>query len=80
MGVGCSMFFPAALAIPAETVPHELCGAAYGLVFTGQVTGMVLGPQVIAMALDATSATGAFLAVSALTLIGLLLSFSLRAR
>jgi len=80
MGVGCSMFFPAALAIPAETVPHELSGAAYGLVFTAQVSGMVLGPQVIALVLDATSATGAFLTVSALTLIGLLLGFSLRAR
>jgi MFS family permease len=80
MGIGCSMFFPAALAIPAETVPHEQCGAAYGLIFTAQVAGMLLGPQVIGLALDVTSATGAFLVVSLFTLVGFLLSFSLRAR
>jgi MFS transporter, ACDE family, multidrug resistance protein len=80
MGIGCSMFFPAALAIPAETVPHEQSGAAYGLLFTAQVAGMLLGPQVIGLALDAMSATGAFLVVSLFTIVGFLLSFSLRAR
>jgi hypothetical protein len=41
---------------------------------------MLLGPQVIELALDATSATGAFLVVSLFTIVGFLLSFSLRAR
>ena len=80
MGIGCSMFFPAALAIPAETVSQENCGAAYGMIFTAQVVGMLIGPQVIGWVLDATAPTGAFLAISLLTFIGLMLSFFLRAR
>ena len=80
MGIGCSMFFPAALAIPAETVSQENCGAAYGMIFTAQVVGMLIGPQVIGWILDATAPTGAFLAISLLTFIGLVFSFFLRAR
>lgn len=80
MGIGCSMFFPAALAIPAETVSQDHCGAAYGMIFTAQVTGMLIGPQLVGWVLDATSATGAFLAISLTTAVGFALSFLLRAR
>lgn len=80
MGIGCSMFFPAALAIPAENVGPEQAGAAYGMLFTAQVAGMMAGPSVVAFALEAAGAYMGLLTVSAITLIGLLLTFTLRSR
>jgi len=80
MGVGCAMFFPAALAIPAETVEPEQVGLAYALFFMAQVGGMLLGPVLIGAVLDFGSATGAFLAVSAITLAGVLVGLTLRGR
>ena len=80
MGVGCAMFFPAALAIPAETVEAEQVGMAYALFFMAQVGGMLLGPVLIGAVLDFGSATGAFLAVSAITLAGVLVGLTLRGR
>lgn len=80
MGIGCSMFFPAALAIPAETVGPEQAGAAYGMLFTAQVAGMMAGPDVVAFALEAAGTYTGLLTVSGITLIGLLLTFTLRSR
>jgi MFS family permease len=80
MGIGCAMFFPAALAIPAETVEPEQVGMAYALFFMAQVGGMLLGPVLIGAVLDLGSATGAFLAVSAITLAGVLVGLTLRGR
>lgn len=80
MGIGCSMFFPAALAIPAESVGPEQAGAAYGMLFTAQVAGMMAGPSVVAFALQAAGAYTGLLTVSAITLIGLMLTFTLRSR
>jgi DHA1 family inner membrane transport protein len=80
MGIGCSMFFPAALAIPAETVAHEQAGAAYGLLFTAQVAGMLIGPLAIGEVVDVSTAAIAFLTVSLLAACGLLSSFALRSR
>ena len=80
MGVGCAMFFPAALAIPTETVEPEQVGLTCALFFMAQVGGMLLGPVLIGEVLDLGSATGAFLAVSAITLAGVLVSLTLRGR
>jgi MFS family permease len=80
MGIGCAMFFPAALAIPAETVEPEQVGLAYALFFMAQVGGMLLGPVLIGAVLDFGSATGAFLSVSAITLGGVLVGLTLRGR
>ena len=80
MGIGCAMFFPAALAIPAETVEPEQIGMAYALFFMAQVGGMLLGPVLIGAVLDFGPATGAFVSVSALTLMGLLVGTTLRGR
>ena len=80
MGIGCAMSFPAALAIPAETVEPEQVGMAYALFFMAQVGGMLLGPVLIGAVLDLGSATGAFLAVSAITLAGVLVGLTLRGR
>jgi MFS family permease len=63
MGIGCAMFFPAALTIPAETVTNERVGAAYGL-FTAQVTGMLAGPVLIGQLLDTGRPALAFFGVS----------------
>ncbi len=80
MGVGCAMFFPAALAIPAETVEPEQVGMAYALFFMAQVGGMLLGPVLIGAVLGFGSAAGAFLSVSVITLMGLLVGTTLRGR
>lgn len=80
MGIGCAMFFPAALAIPAEVVAPERAGAAYGLFFTAQVFGMMLGPVIVGYVLDLGSTAQAFLAVSAMALAGLLAALTLRSR
>lgn len=78
MGSGCAMFFPVALSIPRKCVTHEQAGSAYGMFFTAQALGMLLGPSVIGYALDVTSATIAFLTVSAITFAGLLASIAIR--
>lgn len=80
MGIGCAMFFPAALTIPAETVAQERVGAAYGLFFTAQVAGMLAGPLLIGQLLDAGTPALAFLGVSAVTALGLAAAFTLRSR
>ena len=80
MGIGCAMFFPAALTIPAETVTPDRAGAAYGLFFTAQVAGMLVGPMTIGQILDAATPLLAFLSVSAITAGGLALAFTLRSR
>ncbi len=80
MGIGCAMFFPAALTIPAEAVPPDRTGSAYGLFFTAQVTGMLVGPLLIGQILDSATPTWAFLSVSGLTAGGLAAAFSLRSR
>lgn len=80
MGIGCAMFFPAALTIPAETVAQERVGAAYGLFFTAQVAGMLAGPVLIGQLLDAGTPALAFLGVSAVTALGLAAAFTLRSR
>ena len=80
MGIGCAMFFPAALTIPAETVAQDRVGAAYGLFFTAQVAGMLAGPLLIGQLLDAGTPTLAFLGVSAVTALGLAAAFTLRSR
>lgn len=80
MGIGCSMFFPAALAIPAETVGPELAGAAYGLLFTAQVTGMLGGPGIVAFVLDSAGSYAGLQTVSVITLGGLLFSLTLKSR
>jgi MFS family permease len=80
MGIGCAMFFPASLTIPAETVPPDRTGAAYGLFFTAQMAGMLAGPVVIGQILDIGTPTLAFPGVSALTAIGLVVATTLRSR
>ncbi len=45
-----------------------------------QVGGMLLGPVLIGTVLDFGSATGAFVSVSAITPMGLLVSLTLRGR
>ncbi|MBI2320877.1 MAG: MFS transporter [Chloroflexi bacterium] len=80
MGIGCAMFFPTALAIPAEVVAPERAGAAYGLFFAAQIFGMALGPVVFALALDHGTASDAFRTVSVLTFGGLLAALTLRSR
>ncbi len=80
MGIGCAMFFPASLTIPAETVPPDRTGAAYGLFFTAQTAGMLAGPVVIGQILDIGTPTLAFLGVSALTAVGLVFATTLRSR
>lgn len=80
MGIGCAMFFPAALTIPAESVPPDQAGAAYGLFFTAQVLGMLSGPLLIGALLDAGTASVAFLGVSAITALGLAGALTLRVR
>jgi NNP family putative nitrate transporter len=80
MGIGCSMFFPVGLTIPVEAVRANETGAAYGMFFTSQVVGMLLGPLLIGYVLDAGSANLAFLAISGITFLGLLSTFTLRGR
>lgn len=80
MAIGCAMFFPTALAIPAEVVAPKLAGAAYGLFFTAQVFGMMLGPLLLGYVLDHGSAVEAFRVVSAVTLAGLLAALTLRSQ
>jgi len=80
MGIGCAMFFPAALTIPAETVTKERMGAAYGLFFTAQVAGMLAGPVLIGQLLDTGTPALAFFGVSAVTALGLAAAFTLRSR
>lgn len=80
MGVGCAMFFPAALAIPAENVGAELAGAAYGMLFMAQVAGMMGGPVILGFVLDHTSTYIGFLSISLVTLAGLLSSLPLKTR
>ena len=80
MGVGCAMFFPAALAIPAEAVTPKQAGAAYGLLFTAQVAGMLIGPLALGQVLDAGPPAIAFFAVSLLAAAGLLAGLGLRSR
>ncbi len=80
MGMGCAMFFPAALAIPAENVAPPLTGAAYGMLFAAQVAGMMAGPSVVGFVLDSASTYAGFLTVSAVTLAGLAASLTLRTR
>lgn len=80
MGIGCAMFFPTALAIPGEVVVPQLAGAAYGLFFTAQVSGMMLGPVLLGYVLDWGSTVHAFLAMSVMTLAGLLAALTLKSR
>lgn len=80
MGIGCAMFFPVSLAIPAETVEPEQVGVAYAMLLMAQVAGMLLGPTLIGSIGDFSSAAGVFLSVSAVTLAGLLLRTTLRGR
>lgn len=80
MGIGCAMFFPAALAIPAENVAPPLAGAAYGMLFMAQVAGMMAGPTVVGFVLDNGATYMGFLAVSAVTLAGLAAALTLRTR
>lgn len=80
MGIGCAMFFPAALAIPAENVAPPLAGAAYGMLFTAQVAGMMAGPNVVGFILDSGPIYTGFLTVSAMALAGLAASVTLRTR
>lgn len=80
MGIGCAMFFPAALTIPAQSVPADRIGAAYGLFFTAQVVGLLSGPLLIGQILDLGTPTLAFLGVSAVTALGLAAAFTLRTR
>jgi MFS family permease len=80
MGGGCAMFFPAALAMPAELVQPEQVGLAYAMLFMAQVGGMLLGPILIGTVLDFGFAGGALLSVSALTLLGLLVGVTLHGR
>ncbi len=80
MGIGCAMFFPAALTIPAQSVSPDRIGAAYGLFFTAQVVGLLSGPLLIGQILDLGTPTLAFLGVSALTALGLAASFTLSTR
>jgi MFS family permease len=80
MGVGCAMFFPVALTMPAEAVAADQAGVAYGLFFLAQVAGMLVGPLIIGLVLDHGSAQMMFLTVSALTLAGLLASTRLQGR
>lgn len=74
------MFFPAALTIPAQSVPVDRIGAAYGLFFTAQVGGLLSGPLLIGQLLDVGTPTLAFLGVSAVAALGLAAAFSLRTR
>ncbi len=78
MGVGCSMFFPAALAIPASRVAPESVGMAYGMLLTAQAVGMMLGPLLVGHVLDVASAPAGFFTVSGLTLVGLIAAGWLR--
>jgi len=80
MGTGCSMFFPSALTIPAQSTTTENTGAAYGLFFTAQVIGMLLGPLLIGFILDASSPFVAFLSVSIITFAGLIASLAIRSK
>jgi MFS family permease len=78
MGVGCSMFFPAALAIPNQRVPSASMGTAYGMLLTAQAAGMMVGPVIVGRVLDMATAPAGFLTVSALTLLGLIAATRLR--
>lgn len=78
MGVGCSMFFPAALAIPGSRVPAESIGMAYGMLLTAQAVGMMLGPAFVGHVLDIASAPAGFLTVSGVTLLGFVAALWLR--
>jgi YNFM family putative membrane transporter len=80
MGIGCAMFFPVSLAIPAETVEPEQVGVAYAMLLMAQVGGMLLGPALIGSLLGLSEAAGVFLSVSAVTLAGLLFRATLRGR
>lgn len=80
IGIGCAMFFPAALAIPAENVAPPLAGAAYGMLFTAQVAGMMVGPSLVGFILDSASIYAGFLTVSAMALAGLAAALTLRTR
>ncbi|MDE1852838.1 MAG: MFS transporter [Thaumarchaeota archaeon] len=80
MGTGCSMFFPAALTIPAKSVAPEGAGTAYGLFFTAQVIGMLLGPLLIGYSLDVAPPSVGFLTVSVITFVGLLASVMIRSK
>ena len=80
MGTGCSMFFPAALTIPAKSVAPEGAGTAYGLFFTAQVIGMLLGPLLIGYSLDVASPFAGFLTVSVIAFVGLLASVMIRSK
>jgi MFS family permease len=74
------MFFPAALTIPGEIVTKERVGAAYGLFFTAQVTGMLAGPVLIGQLLDTGTPGLAFFGVSGVTALALAAAFTLRSR
>ncbi len=78
MGVGCSMFFPAALAIPSRRVAPGSTGTAYGMLLTAQAAGMMLGPMLVGHVLDVASAPAGFLTVSGLTLLGFAAALWLR--
>jgi MFS family permease len=78
MGVGCSMFFPAALAIPSSRVPAGSVGMAYGMLLTAQAVGMMLGPAFVGHVLDVASAPAGFLTVSGVTLLGFVATLWLR--
>lgn len=80
MGTGCAAFFPAASAIPAQSVRPELAGAAFGLFLTAQFLGMGLGPMVVGYTLDVTSAYVGFVVISLMTGVGLASAMALRTR
>ncbi|MDG6933677.1 MAG: MFS transporter [Nitrososphaerota archaeon] len=80
MGTGCSMFFPAALTIPGNIASPEGAGTAYGLFFTAQIIGMLVGPLLIGYSLDVASPFAGFLTVSIITFVGLLASVMIRSK
>lgn len=79
MGVGCAMFFPVALTIPAQS-SNENQGTAYGLFFTAQTTGMLIGPIIIGFVLDISSPLWGFMTVSLITFAGLITTFAIRSK
>lgn len=78
MGVGCSMFQPIALTVPVNVVDEGIAGTAYGIYFTSQVSGMLLGPFILGLALNFITIGNAFLLISIITFGGLVATFLVR--
>lgn len=80
MGIGCAMFFPATLAIPAAIVPGRLLGRSYGLFLTAQAAGMAAGPLALGAVFAAGSTPAGLLVIAGLSGVGFLASLPLRTR